>query len=599
MGRLRAALFLSYGGYLQYELLASRLAQPLVWFNGRDLSPLSCVYQPMLFARIRNYLAEEEWAFAPHERALMPGSPASPAHPLERQFAYAGIAILVGITGGLGNALISVNLTTLQGSLGLDPAEIAWLPTAYVMTNVSINLLMIKFRQQYGLRPFTIIFLTLYALLTFAHLFVRDFASAIAVRAASGMAGAALSSLCLYYMMQALPAKWRLKGLVLGIGIPQCAIPLARLFSPDLLAMSQWRALYLFELGLAMLSLAAVSLLRLPPTERKPAFEPMDFVTFALFGGSVALVAAVLGEGRIVWWTSTPWIGWALVAAIPMFAAALAIEHNRANPLLNTRWLGSADIIRFTIVTIMARIVLSEQAYGAVGLLTVLGQNNDQLQTLFVIILIASVAGVAASAITLNVEKLTHPIMLSIGLVAIAAFADSYSTNQTRAPELYLTQAVIAFSATFFLGPALLFGMSRALQRGAGHVISFIALFGIVNSIGGLGGSALLGTYQTIAEKAHSAAIVQSISPTDPMVMGRITAGSSAVGRVVSDSTLRNAQGAALLSQTATREANVLAFNDTFRLVAVLAALTTVYLALLLMRRSYRERRAARLETIA
>ncbi|WP_260597747.1 MFS transporter [Sphingomonas endolithica] len=547
----------------------------------------------MLAARLRHFLTEERWEFAPHERAIMPGSPASPDHPKERRLAYGAIAVLVGLTGGLGTALISVNTVQLQGSLGLDPAEIAWLPTVYVMTNASINLLLIKFRQQYGLRPFTLIFLGLYVLLTFAHLFVSDFSSAVAVRAASGMAGAALSSLSLYYMMQALPAKWRLKAIVVGIGIPQCAIPLARLFSPELLAMSQWRALYLFELGLALLSLAAVSLLRLPPTDRRPAFERLDFVTFILFGGSVALFAAVLGEGRIVWWRDTPWIGWALAAAIPMFAAALIVEHGRANPLLNTRWLGSADILRFTVVTIMARIVLSEQTYAAVGLLTVLGQNNDQLGTLYTIIFLASIAGVVASAVTLNVEKLTHPVMLAIGLVAVAAFVDSYSTNLTRAAQLYWTQGVIAFAATFFLGPALLFGMTRALQQGTGHIISFLALFGLVNGIGGLAGSALLGTYQSYAEKAHSAAIVQNIDPTDPIVQARITAGGAGVARVMGDATLRTAEGGALLSQTATREANVLAYDDTFRLIGILATLTTLYLGFLLARRGWRERRDA------
>ncbi|MES2096344.1 MAG: MFS transporter [Pseudomonadota bacterium] len=547
----------------------------------------------MFVTRLREFLTEERWDFAPHERAVMPGSPASPAHPFGRQIAYGLIAILVGLTGGLGNALISVNTATLQGSLGLDPAEIAWLPTVYVMTNVSINLLLIKFRQQYGLRPFAIIFLGLYVLFTFAHLFVRDFSSAIAVRAASGMAAAALSSLSLYYLMQALPAKWRLKAVVLGIGIPQCAVPLARLFSPDLLAMSQWRALYLFEFGLALVSFAAVSMLRLPPSERKPAFEPLDFVTFVLFGGSMALFAAVLGEGRIVWWTQAPWIGWALAAAIPMLCTALAIEHGRASPLLNTRWLGSADILRFAVVTIMARIVLSEQTFAAVGLLTTLGQNNDQFGTLFVIIFLASVAGVVASAVTLNVEKLAHPVMLAIGLVAVAAFVDSYSTSLTRAPQLYLTQAVIAFAGTFFLGPSLLFGMTRALQAGTGHLISFVALFGMLNSIGGLGGAALLGTYQTIAEKAHSAAIVQDIDPTNPIVAARIAAGGSSVARIVGDPALRNAEGGALLSQAATREANVLAYDDTFRLIAVLAGLTTLFLAFLLIRRNLRERRAA------
>ena len=546
----------------------------------------------MIAQRIRHFLSEEDWQFADHERPILPGSPGSPAHPRHRQIAYALIGILLGLTVGFGNALISANTYTLQGALGLDPAEIAWLPTVYVMTNVSINLLMIKFRAQFGLRPFAMIFLILYVLITLAHLFVHGFATAIAVRAISGMAGAALSSLCLYYVMQSLPAKWRLKAVVLGIGIPQCATPLARLFSPDLLAMSQWRTLYLFELGLALLSLAAVAALRLPPTTRSKAFEPLDFLTFVLFAGSTALFAAVLGLGRIVWWTNAPWIGWALIVAIPMFAAAIVVEHHRANPLLNTRWLGSADIVRFTIVIVMARIVLSEQTYASVGLLTVLGQNNDQLVPFFLIIFVASVAGVIASAVTLDVERLGHPIMLAIGLVAVAAWFDSYATSLTRAPQMYVTQAIIGFSATFFLGPALLFGMTRALKEGAGHIISFIALFGIINSLGGLGGTALLGSYQVIREKANSAALVQQISPTDPIVTQRIAAGGAAVGRVIVDPTLRNAEGAAILSQTTTREANVLAYADVFRLIAVLAGGTFGYLLFLLARRARRERRA-------
>ncbi len=539
------------------------------------------------------FTPEPEWQFAPHERSVMPGSPASPDHPTRRRIAYASIAILVGLTGGLGNALISVNTANLQGALGLDPAEIAWLPTAYAMTNVCINLLLIKFRQQYGLQLFTTIFLTAYVAVTAAHLFVHGFASAVVVRAASGMAAAALSTLALYYMMQAFPAKWRLKAVVVGIGVPQLAVPLARLFSPDLLSVAQWRTLYLFEFGLALLSLAAVTALRLPPGERKQAFERLDLVTFALFAPGIALLCAVLGQGRIQWWTEASWIGWALAVAIPLIAAALMIEHRRENPLLNTRWLGSADIVRFAIVSLMARIVLSEQTFAAVGLLNTLGLNNDQLAGLFVIILLASIAGIAASAITLNVERLSHPIMLAIGLVAVAAYVDSHATNLTAAPQMYLTQAVIAFAATFFLGPALLFGMTRALAHGPGHIVSFIAVFGITNTLGGLGGAALLGTYQIIREKAHSNALVQDILLTDPMVAQRIQQGASAYGRVLSDPVLRNAEGGALLARQVAREANILAYDDVFRLISVLAALTTLYLLALLIRRQIIARRAS------
>ena len=247
----------------------------------------------------------------------------------------------------------------------------------------------------------------------------------------------------------------------------------------------------------------------------------------------------------------------------------------------------------------MARIVLSEQSYAAVGLLTVLGQNNDQLVPFFLLIFIASVAGVIVSAVTLDVERLAHPVMLAIGLVAVAAFFDSQSTSLTRAPQLYLTQTVIAFSATLFLGPSLLFGMTRALQAGAGHIITFLALFGMINSIGGLAGTALLGSYQVVREKANSAALVQAIDPTDPIVAQRLAAGSGSVGRVVGDPALRSAEGAALLAQATTREANVLAYDDVFRLIAVLAAMTCGFLMFLLGRRTWRARRLARLGAMA
>ena len=80
-----------------------------------------------------------------------------------------------------------------------------------------------------------------------------------------------------------------------------------------------------------------------------------------------------------------------------------------------------SDIVRFTIVTIMARIVLAEQSYAATGLLTLLGQNNDQLGPFFLIVFLASVAGVVVSAVTLNVERLAHPVMLAIAIVAAGA----------------------------------------------------------------------------------------------------------------------------------------------------------------------------------
>ena len=132
----------------------------------------------------------------PHEKPSLPGSPSTPLHPGHKRLAYALVGLLVAITGGLGNSLVIANLPYLQGALGATTAEMAWLPAAYVMTNVSMNLLLVKFRQQFGLRAFTEVFLVLYALVTFGHLFVNDLSSAIAVRANCLNTGAASELPC-------------------------------------------------------------------------------------------------------------------------------------------------------------------------------------------------------------------------------------------------------------------------------------------------------------------------------------------------------------------------------------------------------------------
>ena len=129
-----------------------------------------------------------------------------PWHPPYRRVAYALVSLLVAITGGLGNALVTANLPFLQGQLALTPTQGSWLVAAYAMVNVTANLLAFKFRQQYGIRLFAEIGLGLYAALAVLHLFVGSFETTMLTRAASGFAGAACSTLGTLYMLQALPA---------------------------------------------------------------------------------------------------------------------------------------------------------------------------------------------------------------------------------------------------------------------------------------------------------------------------------------------------------------------------------------------------------
>jgi MFS family permease len=531
-----------------------------------------------------NPYGPREWL--PHEKPMLPGSPSTPLHPWPRRIAFGVIGLLISITGALSNALVTANLINLQGTFGAYTNEIAWLPAVYVMGNISINLLLVKFRQQYGLRTFTEAFLLLYALVAFFHLFVNDLSSAIIVRAAHGMVGAALSSLGIYYQIQAWPAKHRLKALTIGICASQLAIPLARLFSSELLQLEEWRGLYLFELGLAMIAFGCVLVLKLPPGDRMKVFEKMDFVTFILLAPGMALICAVLSLGRIEWWFSTPWLGVALALAVVLIVAAIVVEHNRKNPLINTRWLGSGAMIRLGFVMIMMRIVLAEQNTGAIGFLQALGLQNEQMHNLALAIISGVVLGIVASALTIKPGHLNWPIVTSLLIMMVASWMDAQASPLTRGNNMYISQFLLGFSSAFFLAPAMLLGIGNVVTQPK-NLVSFVVLFGMSQNLGGLIGAAVLGTFQTWREKYHSSLLGDQLSLLDPNVTDRLNQYAALFNSQLGDPTLLSAQSSAQLQTVATLQANVLAYNDTYLLTAALALGTLMWVLWRLTRQRY------------
>jgi hypothetical protein len=129
------------------------------------------------------------------------------------------------------------------------------------------------------------------------------------------------------------------------------------------------------------------------------------------------------------------------------------------------------------------------------------------------------------------------------------------------------------------------------LERGPEVFVSFIVLFSISQNVGGLAGSALLGSYQVVATHAHALALSEHLVAADPQVAARIQSGAAALGSAVTDPAQLGAQGAGLLVQALGREANILAFNDTFGFVTVLALATAFYLGYLILVNLWQQRR--------
>lgn len=521
--------------------------------------------------------------------AAPPQPPFVPKPPLMAA-AYIGASVMLALTQGLGMNLVAANIPQIQGAIGATVNETTWLVAAYMAPNVSLSLALIKIRTQYGLRNFAELSILGFVVACVLNLFISDLQSALVVRFMSGMVAAPMSSLAFLYMLESFPPEKKLNiGLPMALTTITLSAPLARLISPSLFDLGGFHAVTIFELGLAMIAFALVYTLPLAPQPRAKVIEKLDVISYLLIAVGFGSTAIVLVLGRLYWWLEAPWIGVLLALAVVCITIAAVIELNRENPLLDIRWLASPPILHFTGVLLMFRLVLSEQALGASSLFQALGMTNDQTRPVYGVILVASIAGGVTCAMLMKHGKEERIHIAALIMIAVGAYLDSRATNLTRPEQMFYSQGLIAFAGALILPPAMKSGLMAALKKGPNYILSFIIVFLATQSIGGLLGSAVFTTFVTIREQFHHNVLIEHVALTDPLVAQRVAQLGGAYSKVITDKGLLNAEGLQLLSQQATREAYVLAYNDAFMLIAAIAlallALLIAHIAIVAIRK--------------
>ena len=517
------------------------------------------------------------YAFKPHEMPILPGSPANPDHPTRRRAAYLAIGVFIGLVGGAQNGFLLANTPALQAEFALTPVEAGWMTVAFYATYATMSMLLFRVRQEFGIQLFVRWAMAGLVLANFVQLIGPGYHAELAARAVAGVAASGLSALTIYYLMQGLPPAMRTVGLVLSLGLAQIAFPLTRALSPALLVDGDMAHVFQFQFALSVLGFAFVYLLRLPPGIRKLTFEPLDIPSMALFVLGVASLCAFLIQGRIVWWDA-PWLGYAVALAVIGLGGCLLIEANRRSPMLDLSWLSSRAILSIAAIGATVRILVAEQGFGASGMFAALGYGNEQLTGYFWVLTGATVAGMVLSVIRLDPKDLTRPVLFAVLVICVAALADTRTGMMSRPQDLYLSQAAIAFAAVFAMGPVLMQGMLRALAAGQNTIISFIAIFSLSQSVGGLAGIALLSGFHTVRLKTHLIDAGTTLAMSNAQLSQAFSNAAQRTAPLQQDPALVQQATSASISAQIGREAAVLAFNDVFFLIGTLSALTFVAL---------------------
>ena len=419
------------------------------------------------------------------------------------------------------------------------------------------------------------------------HIFVHTYEMAVFVRVMSGLVAAPLSSLGIYYIMQAFERANFGRGIYLALGFQQLGIPLAWILSPYIVDVNDWNIFYTFELGLALCCLAMVVSLKLPRSLRIEVFEKQDLITFALLAPGFALMCVVLTQGPILWWFEAKWLGYTLIASFCLMIIGFTYEHFRVNPLIITRWLGTASTLRFIFGALALRFLMSEQTYAAVNFLKTMGMGPDQFVSLYVVIFLGISSGTIFSAMTFKRERIVWHLIGAEILIFIACALDYHLTSDVRPANFYRSQFLVGFASGMFIGPLLLTGIISALQKGPSHMVTFVVLFSATQSFGGLMGNAFFSTYQQVRTQYHRSEIISHLPQTDPLVNERLNNYQQAASKYTLDPILQQNQAIRSLNQVVTREAQVRAYNDVIALNGLFAIFLLIWASYNIARNKY------------
>jgi len=428
------------------------------------------------------------------------GAPYVVQHPFWRRVIYAFIGFLMPIAVSTQNALLSSNLGSAAGEAGLTTAESEWLVVAYVAAAAFANLVVIKGRQQIGIMPILYGLLGANVLSGVLLIAYPAYGTLMLNRAINGLAVSTSVAAGVYYFIQSFPKSRRALAIALAIAAVQLSNAIAAQFPVEMLTTLGDRGFALLATAFCAGQLLITLAFPLPEAQVAPVAEPLDAVSAVLLCGACVTLVPALTLGRTMWWTDTPWIGWLLVTAVCFGAAGVAVELCRTRPLLHIGWLSTGMLVRFVLIAVLERIMLSEQTTGVIGLFGTDGLLNDQFHTLYLFGILGIVGGMVVLALTLSPKTIPMQCVVALAAIAVAATLDAGSNAQSRPENMYLSQVILGFGTALFVGSALLYGVGLVLKTDKGHFVSTIFVFSLSQSLGTVIGSALLGSVQYFYE---------------------------------------------------------------------------------------------------
>ena len=254
-----------------------------------------------------------------------------PVHYARRWKTLAVLSLALLIIG-LDNTILNVALPSLQEEFDASSSTLQWIVDSYLLVFAGLLLTMGTLGDRFGRKLALQLGLAIFGGASLGVLFVDSADGLIVVRALMGIGGALIMPATLSVLTNVFPREERAKAIGIWAGMASMGIGLGPLFGGLLLEYFDWTSVFLINVPVALVTLAAGAYL--VPESRDP--EPGAFDVPGAILSVAALCSLVYGviEAPEMGWTDPTILG-CFGAAVALAIAFVRWELHTPEPMLN------------------------------------------------------------------------------------------------------------------------------------------------------------------------------------------------------------------------------------------------------------------------
>jgi DHA2 family multidrug resistance protein len=489
-----------------------------------------------------------------------------------RQYLALATALWGTFEANLGSQLAGAGLTDIQGGLGVSADEASWISTVYPMAQVVAVPLAATLAQALGIRTFLRIITGLFLFSCLLSGLSRTLEAEVVLRVLQGLAGGSFGVTAFSLTLRMYAGRYLAPGiamLALATTLPNA---LGILGAGQFVELWGWKSLYLVEAVFSLITLIGVHLFLDVQCFQFKAFDNLDWGGFFLLAPAAALIIMGLSQGDRRFWIEAPWIGYAFVIGTILLLIFLYMEVNRENPLINPRLALYRSFGTGCLLNMLFRVALLDVAVVMPRFLTSL-QNYRNLEISNALWLPAAAQTLMYAAMPWFYRFIKAHYLIMAGLVClgIGALCDFDNTSISDADQFLFSQFLIGLAPPLFLVPVLGLGVRDIKPqdgRSAGVFWNYSIIFGTV-------GSTTLSSYIIrMREYYHSNRLNDFVSDSWIPAVNRIDSVSATLGSRITDDGGAHIAAVASVAQASSKQALLLALNDMFLIIGVIALLS-------------------------